>query len=165
MSTKYGNGKDTAMKTLLIFTLLSLITLGIYAQTTILSENFEDGTGGWVFANHPSIQNAWHIGTATACNYEHSLYISNDGGASHAYSTTVTAGAVYVYHNITIPPNQMDIQLNLDIKSRGEGSFDFARIYMMPMDVTPVATTQYFSVYGTDPYEQYRIGLDRYRGC
>jgi len=155
------------MRKTLFLAILCLIALsGLYAQTPLLTENWENGIGGWQIVNHATRQNKWHIGTATATgNGTHAMYISNDSGATNAYTIAGQPVRVHFYRDIAFPAYVTDIVLNLDIKSQGEGiqGYDYVRVYLMPTDITPVASnTSITANTSADPNAQYRIGSSHY---
>jgi len=151
----------------IIITLLTLLVSFLYAQTTLFIEDFENGASDWVFLNHNVAPNGWYHGTATANSGSHAIYVSNTNGSTYTYQgTTVNNIAansrVHVYRQVSIPSNVTHINVNLDIRCTGESGYDYVRVYYMPTNVTPEASTSNYTTSVTDPYGQYRVGLDRY---
>ncbi|KGO92789.1 fibronectin type III domain-containing protein, partial [Flavobacterium subsaxonicum] len=103
-------------------------------------QDFESENSGFAL-NNGTQTNKWFVGTATSNSPTHSLYISNDNGVSNAYNTTATS-TVQAYRDIMIPAGAGDINISFDWKNAGENSFDFIRVWMVPVDFTPVAGTQ-----------------------
>jgi len=150
---------------------LMVLCIGLLsAQTVLFTEDFENGNSDWVFVNHNVAPNAWYRGTATAKTGSYSVYVSNTGGTTYNYQGTTQGGVaansrVHVYRNVSIPVNVAYINLNFDIRCTGESTYDYVRVYFMPSNVTPEASTSNYTVSGTDPYAQYRIGLERYNSA
>jgi hypothetical protein len=130
--------------------LISLISIKLFSQTTIISSvvatnpngSFENGTStlaanGWTTVNDGT--NIWIVGTATSNSGTKSAYVSNGAGANN-YSNA--GGEVsHFYRNITFPAGETCINLSFNWKSRGEVSFDYLRVTVVPTSVTPVAGT------------------------
>jgi len=154
------------MRKILFLAIVCMITTGLYSQTTLFTESWESGVGNWIIANHTDSVNKWSLGVATATGTgTHSMYISNDNGTTNAYTVNQPVVA-HVYRDIAIPSNVTNIVLNFDIKCQGQMLYDYARVYMMPIDVTPeAAITSYYASNTTNPRDpnfEYLIGLNRY---
>lgn len=106
-------------------------------STAPLTENFES-CNDWTLVNGAQT-NIWAIGTATNNGGSQSIYITNDGGTTNAYSNTTSR--VHFYKDITFPAGQTCINLTFDWKSNGESTFDFLRVYAIPTSSTPIAGT------------------------
>jgi hypothetical protein len=126
--------------------LLMSIGMGANAQTTILSENFEGGSGttlaSWTFVNG-SQANKWYVGTAagngSTTTGSRAAYISNDGGTYNynIYSSSV----VHLYRNVTTP-SPSTATLSFDWKGYGESSnYDYLQVFLVDATVTPTAGT------------------------
>src|SRR5690606_3149670 len=103
-------------------------------------DNFE-GPIKWGYSNGTQ-PNKWVVGTATSNSPTHSLYISNDNGASNTYTTTTTS-VTHAYRDINVPADAIDAVLSFAWKSRGEGAtFDYMRVWLVPNTFNPVAGTQ-----------------------
>ena len=105
--------------------------------TTPLTENFES-CNDWTLVNGAQT-NIWAIGTATNNGGSQSIYITNDGGTTNAYSNTTSR--VHFYKDITFPAGQTCINLSFDWKSNGESNTDFLAVYAIATSSNPVAGT------------------------
>ena len=101
-----------------------------------LSDNFESCLG-WNIVNG-SQTNIWVKGTATNNGGTQSMYVSNDGGTTNAYSTG-SSSVVHFYKDIAFPAGQDCITLSFDWKSVGESSYDDLKLFSVATGVTPVA--------------------------
>ncbi|MBQ6978992.1 MAG: fibronectin type III domain-containing protein [Paludibacteraceae bacterium] len=101
------------------------------------SEDFE-GEAKWLF-NNGDLANAWVIGTAVS-NGEgsHALYISNDGGATHAY-TNSAACVVFAQKAFNFAAG--NYVFSYDWLAQGESTYDFIRVALVPADVELVPGT------------------------
>lgn len=101
------------------------------------SEDFE-GEVKWLL-NNGDLANAWVIGTA-AHNGEgtHALYISNDGGATHAY-TNDAACVVFAQKAFNFAAG--NYVFSYDWLAEGETTWDFIRVALVPADVELVPGT------------------------
>ena len=114
-------------------------------QVTIpWEEDFEGDTPGFSFTENSSV-NKWHIGDGAACEGTHSLYISNDGGVTNAYSSKIDGvnqtTVVHAYIDILIPEDINETFLNFDYKAAGD-NLDILRVWMVPATYQPVAGTK-----------------------
>jgi len=128
------------------------------------SEDWEGDTSSWVIVNHPTQLNKWHLGEATHNGTgTHAMYISNDNGATNAYTIAGQSVRAHIYRDMTFPADVANIVLNLDIKVQGESGYDYLRVYMMPTSITPAAANS--SITATtrsDPHAEYIIGNTQY---
>jgi len=112
---------------------------------TAFTEDWENGIGKWITVNGTQV-NQWHLGTATANGTgTHSMYVSNDGGATNAYqySGTGAASVVHFYADFTFPALATAINLDFDIIGVAETTYDYVRVYMLdPSGTPPAAGTQ-----------------------
>jgi hypothetical protein len=104
---------------------------------------FETGTtfplNGWTVVNHTT--NTWQVGTAaTPFAGVRSTFVSNDGGTTSAYTTTVSQTS-HFYRDVAVPVGETSITLTFQWKGNGESGFDRLLIYTAPTSVTPVAGT------------------------
>lgn len=101
------------------------------------SEDFE-GEAKWLL-NNGDLANAWVIGTAVS-NGEgsHALYISNDGGATHAY-TNSAACVVFAQKAFNFAAG--NYVFSYDWLAQGESTYDFIRVALVPADVELVPGT------------------------
>jgi hypothetical protein len=102
-----------------------------------VSDDFESCLD-WTIVNG-SETNQWVLGSATNNGGSQSMYISNDGGTTNAYSNSTSR--VHFYKDIAFPAGQSCINLSFDWKSNGESTFDYLRVYAIPTSSTPVAGT------------------------
>lgn len=107
------------------------------------ADDFEDGNN-WMFING-SYTNAWVYGEA-AHNGEgtHALYISNNGGTSHAY-TTSSPTAVYAVKVFDLEAGTYTFQY--DWLANGESNYDLLCVALVPdtLELT-VSTSGTFSL-------------------
>lgn len=110
--------------------------------TVPYADDFEDGNN-WMLINGSST-NAWVYGTA-AHNGEgtHALYISNDNGASNAYSHSATA----VYAVKSFQFEEGFYTFKYDWKANGESNYDLLCVALVPDSIELAATaTSTFSL-------------------
>jgi len=132
---------------------------------TPFTENWESGSTRWQLVNG-TLTNKWFRGTATA-NGEantYSMYISENQNAN---TYTGSSAVVHFFTDIAFPSGAAAISISFDIKGGGENNWDFARVYLMPTSVTPVASSSSFSLGSgetSDPNYAHRIGAMQYHG-
>ncbi len=90
-------------------------------------------------------ENKWYHGAA-AGNPANAIYISNDNGATNAYSS-VGAGpfVVQAYRDFAIPAGTTAASpaiLSFDWNVLGESSFDYLRVWLVPASFMPTSGTQ-----------------------
>lgn len=89
-----------------------------------------------------TMTNKWFYGSATG-NPANSLYISNNNGVANAYTISPSvSNYVHAYRDITVPPGTTDATLSFDWKGAGESTYDFLRVWMVPITYVPTAGTQ-----------------------
>ncbi|WP_143874466.1 fibronectin type III domain-containing protein, partial [Nostoc linckia] len=103
------------------------------------TEGFE-GTIDWTLVNGTQT-NKWVVGTAVSNGGTHSLYISNNNGAAHAYTTSGAASTVQAYRDILFPAGANEVNLSFDWRAAGESSFDYLRVWLVPATFSPTAGT------------------------
>jgi len=153
------------MKKLLFLALIYLIVNTLISQTIVFSDDFEDlaaSAATWHLTTNTT--NHWVVSNAIANTGSNSLYITNSASAPYPYAYSNNASSVpYAYTNIAFPAGSTTIQLMFDIRSNGEGIYDFARVYLMPASITaPIGHISWFSSYtaGTaDPFTSHIIGF------
>jgi len=157
------------MKRMYLTLLLILLVSFLSAQTTLFTEGFESGSTNWTLVNGEGIPNQWHVGTAVANGGTHSIYVSDTGGATNIYQgntidNVIANSVIYFYRDVAIPGGVASINLSFDIRCTGEPTYDFTRVYCMPITQTPVATTTSFTAtnINNDPFGTFKIGLDQY---
>lgn len=112
---------------------------------TLNYEQDFEGTHGWAL-NNGDQTNRWVVGSATG-NTGNSLYISNDGGTTNAYSTS-SSSVVQAYRDIVVPAGTFMGTISFDWKAEGESSssgiyyYDYFRVWLVPASYLPVAGTQ-----------------------
>ena len=105
--------------------------------TVPYADDFEDGNN-WMFING-TLANAWAYGEA-AHNGEgtHALYISNDGGATNAYTVS---SAVVVYAVKVFNFDEGIYNFQYDWKANGESTYDYLRVALVPDSIELTAGT------------------------
>ena len=99
------------------------------------STDFENGYD-WVLENGTgTYTNVWVYGEATnnTTGGSHSLYVSNDGGATNSYTIT-TPSAVYATKLFTLAEGYYS--LSYDWNAYGENTWDFLRVALVPVGGT-----------------------------
>ena len=100
-------------------------------STGSFADDFE-GTNNWVFVNG-NLTNAWAIGSATSNGGTKSMYISNDGGTTYAYTLSAGYTVTYATKLFTLTEGKYDI--SYDWKGQGESTYDFMRAGIVPASV------------------------------
>lgn len=86
----------------------------------------------WTLVNG-SCTNAWAWGNPITDNSTNCLYISNDGGATHAYDFGARS-MVYAYKTLDLEAGVYHV--SYDWLASGEGSADYLRVALVPASVT-----------------------------
>ena len=118
--------------------------------------DFEDAVAnnGWVLDNG-EYDNKWYIGSAANNGGANGLYITNDNGATNAY-TTSPFEFVYAYRMINVE-NASEYVVSYDWKAYGEGNYDYIRAWLAPASFvftpgqTPGGTTSAYGYTSTTP--------------
>ena len=137
----YANGNFSIWSTTQFHTLTRFASTPYYCD-------FEDSTENvsWQFVNNGTV-NQWVVDTAAANGGSKSLYISNDGGATNAYTFNAATNA-WAYRNIYLDPAQAPYLLSFDYKGEGElynnSVYDYAKVFVGP-PIVPTANTSYVS--------------------
>lgn len=113
----------------------------VNAAYPLYTDDFESGNN-WVLVNGTQ-PNAWTLGTATHNGGSHSLYISSDGGTSNIY--TNHRNTVYATKVFSLEANEYNVQY--DWKAYGEQGYDHMRVFLVPADISIIATTQTSLIY------------------
>ena len=100
-------------------------------------DDFESGNN-WMLING-ELENKWVYGTAVNNGGQYSLYISNDGGTTHAY-TVNKAASVFATKAIEIAEDGNYI-FSYDWLANGESTYDYIRVALVPADVLLTAGT------------------------
>jgi hypothetical protein len=98
-------------------------------SNTIFSENFESNTHSFTLVNG-SETNQWAVGEATAASGSKSAYISNDGGTSNNYNTSISS-LVHIYRSVTFPESSEAYTLSFDWKGGDNYGYDYLRVYLV----------------------------------
>lgn len=107
------------------------------------SEGFESPST-WLLANDNT--NKWVVGEAINNGGTKSLYISNDGGVSNAYTVS---GTQWSYAVKTFSFLSGNVAFSFDWKATGEGNYDYLRAFLVPVNndflggVSPNGATPY----------------------
>lgn len=96
----------------------------------------------WVFTNG-DLTNQWWWGNATNNGGQKAMYISNDNGASNAYTNNK---AVVVYASKLFNFDQGTYTFVFDWKAYGESTYDYIRVALVPGDAELTASTSIPSV-------------------
>lgn len=148
------SGSFSKLSALLTLPFLLLFgALGASAQTVLIDPagdgGFENGTSGWTVVNDNT--NQWQVGSATKKTGNNSMYVSNDGGVSNAYTVLPAANQFsYFYKDVVVPAGNTKIRLELNWKSGNETNQDYLRIIATTADFTPVAGFDMPGSNGTD---------------
>ncbi|MBR6131642.1 MAG: fibronectin type III domain-containing protein [Bacteroidales bacterium] len=106
--------------------------------------DFEDvnENNQWRFINGNFTDN-WHIGGAVNNGGTHSLYVSNDNGATNAY-TLNRRSLIWAYRDIYLDPRYSDYEISFDCRAFGElynnHPVDYAKVFLGP-PTTPGTTS------------------------
>jgi len=119
------------------------------------SDNFEGTSCGWELING-TCTNAWVWGTATKNGGTHALYISNNGGATNTY-TTDSGTKVFATKLLTFDEGKYEFAY--DWVAKGESTYDFLRVALVPSTQTLTAGTDY-STFGSSSLPSGWIALD-----
>jgi gliding motility-associated-like protein len=117
---------------------IAFITTQVPATITY-TEGFE-GDNTWALVNGTET-NKWTVGTAVANGGTHSLYITNDNGASNAYTITAQS-TVHAFRDIAIPADVNEVNLSFDWRAAGQTTLDYFRVWLVPVTFNPTAGTQ-----------------------
>jgi hypothetical protein len=113
--------------------------IGTGGATVVFNEDFES-TSSFTIVNGTQT-NQWYVGNATAYGGTKSVYISNDSGASNAYSHSTST--VHMYRNVTFTSSSTPYRLGFYWKAQGESTaYDCLKVYLTETSFTPVAGTR-----------------------
>ncbi len=147
-----------ARATVLLLALLAFVS-GAKAQTAVgdsWNDDFEGSTCGWQLING-TLTNAWAWGTATNNGGTHALYISNDNGTTNAYSTNSDA---MVYAAKLFSFTQGKYEFSYEWNAKGESTYDYLRVALVPATVELSASTSAPSGFSTTSLPTGWIALD-----
>lgn len=119
-------------------------------------DDFEAGNN-WGLLNG-DLENAWVYGSAVNNGGENALYISNDGGTTHAY-TNNKAAVVFATKAIQVAEDGHYI-FSYDWLAYGESTYDYIRVALVPADVQLTASTTLPSGVSTTALPTNWIALD-----
>ena len=119
------------------------------------NDDFEGSSCSWELVNG-NLANKWFWGDAVSNDGEKSLYISNDGGTSHAYSNYKTM----VYATKPLSFTEGKYEFSYDWKAYGESNFDFMRVALVPGSVELAADEAMPSGFSTTSLPAGWIALD-----
>ena len=121
--------------------------------TLPFSETFEVWPNSWTVVNGTQT-NKWMVGSATSYAGSKAAYISNDNGATNAYTIT-SASVSHLFRDIQFPANGIEFILSFYWKGLGETTlYDYLRVSLVETSVDPVA--------GTTLVTTSQIGIDYY---
>jgi hypothetical protein len=107
-------------------------------------EGFETGGSDWVIVNGTQT-NGWYIGEATSNTGTHSIYVSDDEGASNEYDIS-SYSVSHFYTDISFPESGSDFFLRFNWHANGEGgsygNYDFLDVFLVDSGIIPVAGIQ-----------------------
>lgn len=92
-----------------------------------------EGSESWTLLNG-SAMNAWVIGSAVDNGGSKALYISNDGGSSHAYTFNDAASTVWAIKVFEVT-EEADYTVSFDWMGVGESSYDYLAAALIPGSV------------------------------
>ena len=98
-----------------------------------------EGDNNWSIVGNQT--NKWVVGTAVSNGGTHSLYITNDNGASNTYTNNSTSVA-HAYRDIQMPAALDDLNLAFDWRAMAESCCDYIRVWFVPTSFFPTAGTQ-----------------------
>ena len=114
-----------------------VVSTSMVAVDLPYSTGFEAGQDvAWMLENGSQV-NQWVIDSAANNGGSNALYISNDNGASNAYSNS-SASNVYAYKLFTLADSG-DYAISYDWRANGESCCDYLRVFLVPSTVSFVA--------------------------
>ena len=116
-------GSDTSV---VLVTIMALNPVSTFPYSTGFESSSSDNQS-WISLNGT---NAWTMGTATNNGGTRACYISNDNGASNAYSITSTSRS-YLSRAFDISDSGSYV-ISFDWSAKGESNFDFLRAWLVP---------------------------------
>ncbi|GHT68585.1 hypothetical protein FACS189452_08520 [Bacteroidia bacterium] len=121
------------------------------AQTPVLTEDFEGDVSGWTLKTTGQT-NKWYIsGDDAAAVHDgfKAAYISNDEGATNAYTNNATS-VVHLYRDVTLSTAASShYKLTFWWKGEAESSYDDLQVFLIATSTTPTAGTQLNNPLGT----------------
>src|SRR5690554_1690902 len=132
-------------------TILTPPAVQIQVSTFPWYEDFEIGGTEWTTLNGTET-NQWFVGSAVNNGGANSLYVTNDGGTSHAYDNGSTSVS-FAYRDITMPATYVTAELSFDWLCDGEigyNDYDYLSVWAVPLSQTIDAGTE-LTASGTAP--------------
>src|SRR5690554_3790175 len=132
-------------------TILTPPAVQIPVSTFPWYEDFETGGTEWTTLNGTET-NQWFVGSAVNNGGANSLYVTNDGGTSHAYDNGSTSVS-FAYRDITMPATYVTAELSFDWLCDGEigyNDYDYLSVWAVPLSQTIDAGTE-LTASGTAP--------------
>ncbi len=105
------------------------------------SDDFEGAECGWDLING-TLTNKWCWGTATNNGGTHALYVSNDDGATTNYSASGTK----IFATKLLQFADGKYEFSYDWLCKGESTYDFLRVALVPASQTLTAGTDYSTI-------------------
>ena len=130
--TAYCSDGSSSYPVLFTFTTLRGLPVTAYPYHCTFADSLE--CYSWELDNGTQT-NCWSIGSAVHATGDDSLamYVSNDGGASHNYLRTQTT---HIYAYRTLQMTHTSYHISYDWIAKGEGIYDFMRVFLVPSSVT-----------------------------
>ena len=119
------------------------------------SDDFE-GEFTWTIQNGGQT-NAWYLGEAVNNGGSKALYVSNDGGASNAYTTNASS---FVFVEKTFSFEGGNYNFAYDWRGYGETTYDYIRMALIPVDFEVTAGSNYPSGFDSDSMPEGWIAID-----
>ena len=135
---------------------ISFTTLQVAVPAANYSDDFESACN-WLLVNG-NLTNAWAWGEAISNGGSKSLYISNDSGASYAYSPG--AGETMVFAKKLFSFDEGTYTFAYDWNGKGEGGYDYLRVALVPASVKLIAGTSVPSGFSASTLPTDWIALD-----
>lgn len=105
------------------------------------SDDFEGSSLGWELINGTPV-NKWCWGTATSNGGTHSLYVSNDNGATTNYD----GGNTKIFATKLLQFADGKYEFSFDWICNGESTWDFLRVALVPASITLTAGSDYSTI-------------------
>jgi|GEM_PF-5136734 len=115
-------------------------TTGQIAAQVPYTEDFETWPTGWTVVNGTQT-NQWYVGNLVNNGGAQSAYVSEDGGTSHTYDVNLSS-VVHLYRDLVFPADADSFHLSFDWIAGGESSWDFIKVFLVPVSTTPTEGVQ-----------------------
>ncbi len=111
-----------------------------------------EGTNGWLLKNG-DCGNKWYVGTPSGATSA-SLFISNDNGVTAGYTVASTYSVVIAEKLFQLGESD-SVRISFDLTIGGESSYDYLKVYWLPVDSVYTASSASVAVYyGVANYAQ-----------